>query len=222
MPHLGRAARLGANLTQLREERSNLLNRFGIGVVLIGENGKVQFTNHAAEEILSRKDGLELRRDGSLAATDAGKTARIEQLIAAARKTATGMSAEGAGSLSFVRPSLCRPFSILVAPLMSSRHSSLSAKPAVALFITDPETEIQTNPQHLCTLFQLTPTESRVALSLMQGKSLETTAEKLQMRVQTARVHLKRIFSKTDTGRQGELITLLLTSTASLRSVEVP
>jgi DNA-binding CsgD family transcriptional regulator len=90
---------------------------------------------------------------------------------------------------------------------------------AVALFITDPDAVVRTDPQHVRGLFGLTPTESKVAIALMQGASLENAAEQLGMRVQTARVHLKRIFGKTETGRQGELIRLLLTSTAALRSM---
>jgi PAS domain-containing protein len=113
LPHFRRALRLGTHLTQLRAERDDLLNRFGTGVILIGHSGEVQFMNHAAEEILSRKDGLQIRRDGSLVASEPGQTARIAQLVAAARQTACGKSAAGAGSLSLVRPSLRRPYSML-------------------------------------------------------------------------------------------------------------
>jgi DNA-binding CsgD family transcriptional regulator len=218
LPHLRRALRLRTNLSQLRSERDDLLNRFGTGVILIGNNGKAQFMNHAAEEILSRKDGLQIQRGGSITAMEPGQTVRIVQLIEAAMQTAKGTTAAGAGSLSLVRPSLRRPFSILVAPLMSSRNSLSSETPAVALFVTDPDAAIQTDPQRLRALFCLTPTESKVAVALMQGASLETAAQQLGMRLQTARVHLKRIFGKTETGRQGELIRLLLTSTASVRS----
>lgn len=52
----------------------------------------------------------------------AGTTARIAQLLAASQTT-VGKRATGADSLSLNRPSLRRPFSILMAPLMSSRHS---------------------------------------------------------------------------------------------------
>jgi DNA-binding CsgD family transcriptional regulator len=221
MPHFRRAARLGTHLSQLRTERDGLVDRFGTGVILIGENGKAQFINRAAKEILARKDGVTIQRDGSLAAVEFGQTARIAHLIAEARQTTDGKSAAGAGSLSLVRPSLRRPFSVLVAPLMSSRNSLWSNRPAVAIFITDPEAETRTDPQHLRTLFRLTVTESKVATALMQGASLEAAADGLGMRIQTGRVHLKRIFSKTETGRQGELIRLLLTSIASLRSGDV-
>jgi DNA-binding CsgD family transcriptional regulator len=104
---------------------------------------------------------------------------------------------------------------------MSSRNSMWSNSPAVAIFITDPEAETGTDPQHLRTLFRLTVTESKVAMALMQGASLEAATDGLGMRIQTGRVHLKRIFSETETGRQGELIRLLLTSIASLRSSDV-
>jgi DNA-binding CsgD family transcriptional regulator len=50
----------------------------------------------------------------------------------------------------------------------------------------------------------------------MQGRSLDEASEELHVSISTVRTHLKRIFSKTGTSRQGELVKLLLTSVAQL------
>jgi len=63
-------------------------------------------------------------------------------------------------------------------------------------------------------LFGLTPAESRLAGILMKGKSLAQAAEELDSSIATVRTHLKRIFSKTGTCRQPQLVYLLLTSLA--------
>ncbi|WP_375402289.1 helix-turn-helix transcriptional regulator [uncultured Sphingomonas sp.] len=57
--------------------------------------------------------------------------------------------------------------------------------------------------------FGLTPREAELAGALMAGHSVESAAAALAMSVATARIHLRRLFSKTDTTRQAELMRLL-------------
>jgi len=56
----------------------------------------------------------------------------------------------------------------------------------------------------------LTPAEARLAADLADGLTLEESAERSSTQVATARTHLKRIFAKTRTRRQSELVRLLL------------
>jgi DNA-binding CsgD family transcriptional regulator len=114
-------------------------------------------------------------------------------------------------------PFLQRPTILMVAPLPPMPTSPLSQNPRVAMFISDPETSQPTNLERLTAMFALTPAESRLADHLIHGKSLIEAADTLGITQQTARVHLKRIFGKTYTGRQSELMRLLLSSPASLR-----
>lgn len=57
--------------------------------------------------------------------------------------------------------------------------------------------------------FQLTPSEARISLCLAAGKSLEEAAQEMAIAQETARSHLKSVFRKTGTHRQGELIALV-------------
>jgi DNA-binding CsgD family transcriptional regulator len=57
--------------------------------------------------------------------------------------------------------------------------------------------------------FQLTPSEARLAICLAGGRSLEEAAQELAIAQETARSHLKSVFRKTATHRQGELIALV-------------
>jgi DNA-binding CsgD family transcriptional regulator len=66
-----------------------------------------------------------------------------------------------------------------------------------------------TNQEALRRVFDLTPTEARVALSVASGKSLEKSAEAGSVSIGTVRKQLATIFLKTDTHRQGELVALL-------------
>ena len=58
-------------------------------------------------------------------------------------------------------------------------------------------------------LYGLTPAEARVAQAMLQGHGLDATAKILDIQRTTARTHLYRLFEKTGTHRQSELVRLL-------------
>ena len=60
--------------------------------------------------------------------------------------------------------------------------------------------------------FGLTPSEARLALRLVTGETVRSAAAELHISYETARTKLKRIFSKTGTCRQGELVVVIVTT----------
>jgi DNA-binding CsgD family transcriptional regulator len=86
---------------------------------------------------------------------------------------------------------------------------------AAVLFVADPDVRIEAIRERLGELYGLTAAEARVAGELLRGLSVEEIATSLRVSKQTVRTQLRRIFGKTGTGRQGELIRLLLTGPAS-------
>lgn len=61
----------------------------------------------------------------------------------------------------------------------------------------------------LITLFGLTNAEAALAALLSDGETLASSADALGIAKETARGHLKRVFAKTETNRQTELVALL-------------
>jgi DNA-binding CsgD family transcriptional regulator len=61
--------------------------------------------------------------------------------------------------------------------------------------------------------FGLTPAESRLALRLVTGEPLRSSAAALGVGYETARTTLKAIFSKTGTCRQTELVIVIMLAT---------
>jgi len=84
------------------------------------------------------------------------------------------------------------------------------------VFVTDPEGASRSSEEVLCTLYGLTPAESRLAARLAEGEKLEDVASLFGIRLGTARNQLKAVFAKTDTHRQSELVARLLASPARL------
>lgn len=63
--------------------------------------------------------------------------------------------------------------------------------------------------EHLREAHRLSPQETRIALHLVDGGSVATCAEALEVAESTVRSHLKSIFAKTGIRRQADLHTLL-------------
>jgi DNA-binding CsgD family transcriptional regulator len=63
--------------------------------------------------------------------------------------------------------------------------------------------------ERLHQLLGLTAREAHLALSLAAGRSLAEHAVGRGVSLETARTHLRGLFAKTDTSRQGELVALL-------------
>ena len=58
-------------------------------------------------------------------------------------------------------------------------------------------------------LFDLTHAEAKLAQYLSRGDSLEEVAEKLSIKMTTARTQLAAVFAKTETRRQAKLVAVL-------------
>ena len=63
----------------------------------------------------------------------------------------------------------------------------------------------------------MTESEARVASALTLGKTIEQIAVEFGISTITVRSHLKRVFDKTDTRRQADLVRLLLSTWSDVR-----
>jgi DNA-binding CsgD family transcriptional regulator len=210
-PHLQRAMRMNLRLASLGAERNTAmeaLDRLAHGILVIDQSCRIMLANRVAEEIVAQADGIGSGRLGLHTAT-AAQTNELRRLVAQAagadRRTPVG------GALLVDRPSMKRPFQVILSPLRAHIRSADVAwhVPAVLVLIIDPERAHWSLERHLRTLFKLTPAEARVACEVATGEGLVGVGEALGILPSTARTHLHRIFEKTDTQRQAELVKLL-------------
>jgi DNA-binding CsgD family transcriptional regulator len=104
-----------------------------------------------------------------------------------------------------------------VRPIPLGQWSESKQRPAVAVFLRDPESNAaQPSNELLRKLFGLTRMEASLAMLLAEGFTLDEAAEKMDVRRNTARTHLRSIFCKTGVTRQTMLVRLLLNSVISV------
>ena len=99
------------------------------------------------------------------------------------------------------------------------RHGILAPFAAtVAVFMQDPVDTPLMPGEAFARLHGLTGAELRVLMALSQGVGGMEAAEMLGISEPTMRTHLQRMFSKTRTSRQAELLRLLHHSTPPIRA----
>lgn len=204
-PYLNRAAQLARHLSYANA--TGMLDAFealGCASFLLDHAGRVIRHNAPAERLLG--DGLVLS-GGRLRCTRAGDSLTLGQLTAAlnhsARATAVDMPVVVVERLA-KRPLVIQ--GIALAGLASAVFS-----PATSILLVS-DTDLRPAPtpiQVTQKIFGLTAMEATLLSRLEQEIPLPAAAEAIGISFETARSHLKRIFSKTGTSRQADLLMLL-------------
>lgn len=219
IPSIKRAIELHKRLAMLDFEKRAALDAFNgipMGMFLLDEGGRVLFANQMAQDISADNDGLKIV-DDRLYAHRPDETKKINDFTGSAVSSARLGSMLPAEGLAITRISEDRPYELVMVTIWGNHLRYGLGKlddPVIALFITDPERPQEVATELLQRLFGLTPAESFVVESLVNGKSVTETADKLGISVHTAREHLSVAFEKTGTKRQGELIKRVLSSPA--------
>jgi DNA-binding CsgD family transcriptional regulator len=107
-----------------------------------------------------------------------------------------------------------------VLPLTSGarRRAGSTYAAAAAVFVHKAAVDTPSPQEVIGKLYKLTPTELRVLLAIVEVGGVPEVAETLGVAVSTVRTHLTRLFEKTDTNRQVDLVKLVARFTNPLVS----
>jgi len=204
-------------ITQLLDLSSDLLSAvlkaldpLSIGAAVTNASGQLLFANQTADHILASRDGLELTARGELCTSRGCCSPSLAELR---QRAAAGVSLGTPGifgaTLLVQRPSGKRAVTLLLR-CFNGPSSKLGLSASAALvFILDPDYSRQAAQVEVRQLYGLTPKEACLASLLMEGKTLAESCNDLGICVSTGRMHLKRLFSKTDIHSQSQLVSLM-------------
>ncbi len=190
------------------EAALKVLDRLHLGVVVVAQGCEPVIVNSYAQELIARGDGLAVGPDG-LRAARKDETSELRRLLAASAPCGERAPVSG-GQMRISRLSGERSLAVRVSPLQVAGSATGREQPVAAVFICDPEQSGATTDEALRQLYGLTKAEAHIAQVLAQGTRLVEASKILGITTETARTHLKRIFSKTGTAGQVELVHLLL------------
>ncbi len=218
VPHLRRALHIHSLLGRsesLRSIYADAINRLAVATILLTESGTVQKLNDYAQQLLDQADGLKLvgdRLEASYPTDNKELQKRIKEAFAA---RAQGRSLSGE-ALSITRPSGEVNLGIVFETIPDTSWVDDKGQPTLLLYVRDAVNKSTVSSAAAKQLFDFTPAETALALELANGLSLEDAAENLGIMRNTARAHLRAIFSKTGVRRQAELVRLMLNSVVAL------
>lgn len=213
-PHLIRAMRVTMQLDQLRNNRFAMeqsLARIATAVLLLDRQKHVVFANPAAERLLASGTALATVR-GTLAARGSPSDHELQKAILAAIRQEPGTGAE-----IRVEREQGRPLLLTVIPVATDSLFASLLEDAVccAVFVNDPDSVQASRRNAVARAYDLTPAEAEVAIRVLEGHGLKSVADALHVTLSTVRIHLQRVFEKTGTHRQAELVRLLMELEAS-------
>ena len=209
-PHVRRSV-LAGRLIDLETAKTatyaDVLDSIGAGVFLVDAGARIIHANIAGQVMLEAGDFLRTV-DGRLAAGDSETNKTL-------RGTFAGNGDEAVGIKGIAVPLITRSGEHYVAqvlPLTASKPRCASIiRPAVAaLFVHKAALQAATLPKAIAKSYRLTPAELRVLLAIVELGSVPEVARALGVASSTVRTHILRLYKKTGTGRQTDLVKLVV------------
>jgi DNA-binding CsgD family transcriptional regulator len=210
-PHFQRAVLIGKVVDLKRIEAAAMVDTIAglaAGVFLVNALGGLVHANPSGEAMLTAKDPVKLVK-GALAVVDPrAERALVEGLKAAGDGDAA--AAPGGAAVPLVGKGGDR-FVAHVLPLTGGgrREAGMSIAATAALFVRKATINTPAAIAAATRLYGFTPAEERVLRALIELGGVGPTAAMLGVAQRTVRTHLERLFHKTGTSRQAELVKLI-------------
>ena len=201
-PHFVRAHELHRQLAEAEEERNlleGLMNRLPLGMALVDAEGQAVSLNRAM---------LSLVRSGGPLQLEAGRLVSkpAPLLLDAIHQVISGSAADVALRLEDVSSRL----SLWVSHMAVNQREGTPSRRVVVLAASQSARAL--SETGLCHLFGLTAAEARLTQQLALGHTLEEFAQTQSVSLNTAKTHLKRVFTKVGVRRQSELLQAVYSS----------
>lgn len=202
-PHVRRAVMIAGVLENRAHELSDLvatMDTLTAAVVISDASGRVTRTNRAADAMLAAGDGAGISEG------------RLKIHNEAAREALKAALTQDSGE----------PQSCIIPIAGGSKLYAVVVKldggtGRRAIFLKREEPDIPAIGKHLSAVFGLSPREVSVVVPLLQGRSPAEIAGMLGISMPTARTHLQRLFKKTGTQSQTDLVRVVLQSMPPVR-----
>jgi DNA-binding CsgD family transcriptional regulator len=211
VPHVKRAALIGAAVNGYKTKSATfiqMLDDLRTGVFLLDAKRRIVHANESARALLAQRILL-CAQNGCLIATEPNVRQALDRGIVVAA-AADPAAARESLSLAFETREGDRYIAHLL-PLGSGerRYTGAMHEAVAALFVQRVELKLTVPSGLLAARYGLTPMEVSVLFAIVESGGVPEAAEELGIARSTVKTHLLRVFAKTGTGRQAELVKLV-------------
>lgn len=206
--HFKRATSISIQTEELRRRAAlgeASLDRMEIGILSTGPDGTVRYANRNGLALVEQSRALHMR-GGRVCGITPAAAGLLERAIADAT------ASRRATSFALGGPSPAESDTLVtVCPVAeTSSFWNMILQPTALVLLRRPDHQRMLSVRQLMQLFRLSPAEARLARALAQGATPEEYAVAEEVSTATVRTQLRKIFGKTGTARQAELVRLLV------------
>jgi len=210
-PHLRRALLINRAIDFKQAEAAtfaDVLDGMAVGLFLLDARSRIVHANAAANEILGSSDIL-CSSSGRLIANDVQADQVLRDAAAAVVDGDTAV-----GSKGIAVPLTAHNGDRYVAHLLplgsgARRDAGIVFTATAAVFVRKAALGGPSSPEVIGRTYSLTPAELRVLVAIVEIGGVPEVAEELGVADTTVKTHLGRLFEKTGTGRQADLVKLV-------------
>lgn len=214
LPHINRAVRLYTKVTNLAANAHTpervVLEDLKKGVLICDASFRIVFKNTQADAIISRNPSITVSEDDLLVFSNQEFSTSVMLGLSSAVTASLEQRVEN--DVILCLPIEDQNVTITISPLLTSKADSSIARQhrgGALIGLYDWSLRPSVDPRVIRKIFGLTPSEANVAVKLVNGSSISDIASQTYRTRETIKSHLKSVFRKTNTKRQGELVALL-------------
>ncbi len=177
----------------------SLMNILPVGMVIVNNLGCIEKKNTLSNKIINNTNVLSINNN-KLKIHDYNSAVLYNAIFS----TKSSFGKKNQATLISIPENTYNKIELLIIYLSTNTYES-----KCCVFIRNPNINTYIDRERLEFLYKLTTTESIIAIEITTGLSVTTIATKLEIQENTVRTHLKRIYSKTNTNTQSNLVSLL-------------
>jgi DNA-binding CsgD family transcriptional regulator/PAS domain-containing protein len=211
VPHVRRSVMIGKVIDLHKVEAAALadtLDGLTTAMFLVDAAGRVVHANAAGHALLN-KTAVVRAAGGKFTAVDAQADRALHDIFMNAE---SGDAAVGTTGIAVPLSSRTgERYVAHVLPLTSGarRRAGVAYSAVAAVFVHKAALELPHPLEIISATFKLTPAEMRVLMMIVQFGGVQEVAPMLGVSEATVKTHLQRIFAKTETKRQADLVKLV-------------
>jgi DNA-binding CsgD family transcriptional regulator/PAS domain-containing protein len=211
VPHIRRAALVGQMVDRAAAEAAtfgNALDGIGAGLFFVDASGRIVHANTSGEGMLAQ--GVLARgTSGKLASYDASAVQGLDEIFGITESGDADAEPRGGAVPLTARDGEHYVAHVLPLTSGSRRQAGTSSETIAAVFVKKAALDMPSPQDIIAKFHKLTPTELRVLFAIVQVGGVPEVAESMGISPSTVKTHLRRLFAKTGSDRQADLVKLV-------------
>ena len=209
VPHVRRAVSIG-KVIRFRHVSdagfAETLDGLAAAVMLVDGGSRLLFANAQAEQMLAEAR-IMLSAHGRVGAVERGANDALRAAITAAEHGDASLGVKGV-AIALAGGDAVTHVAHVLSLASGRRRGAAAAGAAAAIFVRSIYAAEPTSLEILAKAFLLTPSETRVLAAVISASNIDDLAARLGIAKATVKTHLNRLYAKTRTTGQKQLIRL--------------